>query len=97
MHDLAIVKAFHLEDLGLFPGQSMRDVWSTECHRDKFPPINWVSECQCYSVDVPHSLMFRQEYGEGSACSHSPTKTFPLYHADRKQSGIASKCVLRVN
>ena len=85
LHGLVIGQAFHLDDLGLFPGQSMGDVLSTEFHRDKFSPINWVFECQCYSIYAPRSLMYRQEYGDGSACSHSPTKTFPLYHTDRKK------------
>jgi hypothetical protein len=74
----------------------MRHVWSTECNRDKYSLISWVFECQCYSVYAPHSLMYRQEYGDGSAWSHSPTKTFPLYHIDRKKSGSSSKCVLHV-
>jgi hypothetical protein len=52
-------QAFHLEDLGLFPGQSMRDVWSTECHRGNFSPINWAFN---YSAYTPHSLMYRLEY-----------------------------------
>lgn len=88
MHGLAIGQVFHLEDLGIFPGQSMRGVRSTEFHRDKFSLINWVFECHCYSIYAAHSLMYRQEYGDGSACSHSPTKTFPLYHTDKKKAVV---------